>query len=140
MGVALSGIAEMSWEPTSAVCHAWGACEMPTVSYRKSFLQQGGDLCFSGDFYMGELQRSDCQECLESPGQWLGDEALGQSCRRLSLVRLCFVTLLLLDGQDALTFFDQLHSAVCDEPDGQGADRETYKMEGDVVILLLLLA
>lgn len=71
MGVALSGIAEMSWEPTSAVCHAWGACEMPTVSYRKSFLQQGGDLCFSGDFYMGELQRSDCQECLESPGQWL---------------------------------------------------------------------
>lgn len=71
---------------------------------------------------------------------WKGDEALGQSCRRLSLVRLCFVTLLLLDGQDALTFFDQLHSAVCDEPDGQGADRETYKMEGDVVILLLLLA
>ena len=31
MGVALSGIKEMSWEPTSAVCHARGACETPTV-------------------------------------------------------------------------------------------------------------
>lgn len=43
----------------------------------------------------------------------------------LPLLHLCFVTLLLLDGQDALTLFDQLHSAVRDEPDGQGADRET---------------
>lgn len=25
MGMALAGIKEMSWEPTSAVCHAWGA-------------------------------------------------------------------------------------------------------------------
>lgn len=33
--------------------------------------------------------------------------------------------LLLLDGQDALALLDQLHAAVGDEPDGQGALRET---------------
>lgn len=56
----------------------------------RSFLQQESDLWSPGDFYMGELQQSDCQECLESQralasgwpgsGGWKGDEALGQAC------------------------------------------------------------
>lgn len=106
---------------------------MPTVPDGKSFLQQGGDLCLPGDFYVDELQQSDCQEGLESPGQWLawqqwlgGGRGFGTSLLVPSLLHLCLVTLLLLlDGQDALTLLDQLHSAVRDEPDGQGADRET---------------
>lgn len=44
---------------------------MPTLSHRKSFLQQGSDLRFPGDFYMGKIQQFDCQECLESFSQWL---------------------------------------------------------------------
>lgn len=44
----------------------------------------------------------------------------------LSLLQLGLVTLvLLLDGQDALALLDQLHPAVGDEPDGQGAHGET---------------
>lgn len=35
--------------------------------------------------------------------------------------------------------FDQLHSTVCDEPDGQGADRETWKVEGNMVTLVCCL-
>lgn len=57
-----------------------------------------------------------------------------------SLFCLGFVTLLLLDGQDALALFDQLHSAVGDEPDGQGADGETWKVEGDTVTSVWHLA
>lgn len=47
---------------------------------------------------------------------------------------------LLLDGQDALALLDQLHSAVGDEPDGQGAHGETWSREGDTVTQLWLLA
>jgi len=58
-------------------------------------------------------------------GGWRGHEALGKALQCLPLLSLHFVTLFLLDGQDALTLFDQLNSTVRDEPDGQGADRET---------------
>lgn len=55
----------------SASCHAWGDCETPAVPDGRSSLQQGGDLCLPGDLYVDELQQSDCQEGLESPGQCL---------------------------------------------------------------------
>lgn len=95
---------------------------------------------------MGELQQSECQECLESPRQglawqrWSEGSCSGTSPPVSALLCLGFVTLLLLDGQDAFPLFDQLHSAVRDEPDGQGADGETWKVEGDMVTSVRLLA
>lgn len=61
---------ETSWELPQHPATP-GETETPAVPDGKSFLQQGGDLCLPGDFYMDELQQSDCQEGLESPGQWL---------------------------------------------------------------------
>lgn len=115
----------------SASCHTWGDCETPAVPDGKSFLQRGGDFQVTSTrmSYSSRIVRRAWRALASGWAwqQWLG----GRRGFRTSLVvpallHLGLVTrVLLLDGQDALALLDQLHAAVGDEPDGQGAHGET---------------
>lgn len=109
------GAASASWGDRNARC-----------ADGKSSLQQGGDLCLPGDFYVDELQQS-MSGGLAEPWPVAGRETrLWDKPAVPPLLHLCLVPpVLLLDGQDALALLDELHAAVGDEPDGQGAHGET---------------
>lgn len=51
----------------SSICGERAEC---LLCHRRS-LQQRGGMCLPDDFSIGDLQQSDCQECLESPCQCL---------------------------------------------------------------------
>lgn len=103
-----------------AASASWGDCETPAVPDGKS------SLCLPGDFYVDELQQS-VSGGLAEPWPVVGRETrLWDKPVVPPLLHLCLVPpVLLLDGQDALALLDELHAAVGDEPDGQGAHRET---------------